>query len=59
MIEIKNNVRDAYKKIDLEKLKALSLSLTFSDRINIIAKQIEHKIASIFPLVRLLDKLKS
>jgi len=49
IIAINNNVRDAYKKIALEKLIALSFSLTFSDRINITAKHTEHKIASIFP----------
>ena len=42
-------VTAAYVNKNLEKINELSTFLTYSDKINTKAKQIEHKIAKIFP----------
>ena len=52
-----NNEKKVNK--NLEKLTALSFSLTLSDKINTIAKQTEHEMANIFPFMSSPAKLKS
>ena len=58
-IEIINKVKVAYVNKNLEKLTALSFSLTLSDKINTIPKQTEHEMANIFPFMSSPAKLKS